>query len=284
MTSRQNQEPKIARELLDLGRADLSLPYPCVMGILNATPDSFSDGGRHDAPAAALAHARAMIAEGADILDIGAESTRPGALAVSSDEEWQRLAAILPEATKLGVPVSIDTYKAEIARRACLEGAAIINDVWGLQRDPAMADTAAEAGAVVIMMHNRLQADPDIDILADIDRWFERSMELAEKAGIPRKHQILDPGIGFGKTVDQNFIIINRLESLNKHGLPLLVGASRKRMIGAVLGVETDDRLYGSLAVHVAAMQKGAAIIRVHDVKPHKDAARIIAAIRRESV
>lgn len=280
MTDRKHHEP----EVLDLGRPDLRLPFPAVMGILNLTPDSFSDGGRHDAPVAALAHARAMIAEGADILDIGGESTRPGARAVPVEEEWRRIEEILPQACRLGVPVSIDTYKAEIARRACASGAAIINDVWGLQRDPAMADTAAETGAAVIMMHNRLQADPDIDILSDIDRSFERSMELAEKAGIPRERLVLDPGIGFGKTVDQNFVILNRLESLMKHGLPLLVGASRKRMIGAVLGVETDDRLYGSLAVHVAAMQKGAAIIRVHDVRPHKDAARVIAAIRREFV
>ncbi|MBA5778675.1 dihydropteroate synthase [Stappia sp. F7233] len=254
------------------------------MGILNVTPDSFSDGGRHDAPAAALDHARRMIAEGADILDIGGESTRPGAPAVSAEEEWRRLAPVVEHVIALGCPVSIDTYKAETARRALALGASIVNDVWGLQRDPAMADTVAEAGAAVVMMHNREAADAGLDILADIDRFFENSMRLAERAGIARERQVLDPGIGFGKTVDQNFQVLNRLEELHKHGLPLLVGASRKRMIGAVLGVETDDRLYGSLAVHTIAMQKGAAIIRAHDVRPHKDAARMAAAIFREHV
>ncbi|WP_417687746.1 dihydropteroate synthase [Roseibium sp.] len=257
---------------------------PHVMGILNVTPDSFSDGGRFNAVHAAVAHARQMISEGADILDIGGESTRPGSTPVTLDDEWSRLAPMLEPVADLGTPVSIDTYKAEVARRACAAGAIIINDVWGLQRDPAMPDAAAETGAHVIMMHNREAADPDIDILADIDRWFERSMELAEKAGIPREKQILDPGFGFGKTIDQNFQILNRFETLKKHGLPVLAGASRKRMIGAVLSVETDDRLYGSLSVHLLAMQKGAAIVRVHDVRPHVDAARILAAMVAEHV
>lgn len=255
-----------------------------VMGILNVTPDSFSDGGRHNVADKALHHARAMAAEGADILDIGGESTRPGSVPVAPEEEWTRLAPILEPVTELGVPVSIDTYKAEIARRACRAGAVIVNDVWGLQKDPAMADTVAECQVPVVMMHNRLEAAPQIDILADIDRFFETSMGLADKAGIPRDRQILDPGFGFGKTVDQNFQILNRFESLKKHGLPVLVGASRKRMIGAVLGVETDDRLFGSLAVHMMALQKGAAIIRVHDVRPHADSVRMLEAIQLERI
>ena len=256
---------------------------PHVMGILNVTPDSFSDGGRHAAEEDALAHARKMIAEGADILDIGGESTRPGSEPVSLEDEWDRLAPVLGKVADLGVPVSIDTYKAEIARRACAAGAVIINDVWGLQKDPAMPEVAAASGAHVIMMHNRDKADPAIDILSEIDRWFERSMHLADKAGIPKDKQILDPGFGFGKTANQNYQILNRFQTLKKHGLPVLAGASRKRMIGAVLNAETDDRLYGSLAVHLLACQKGAAIVRVHDVRPHADAVRILAATVTES-
>lgn len=253
-----------------------------VMGILNVTPDSFSDGGRFDAADKALDHARSMIAEGADILDIGAESTRPGSEPVGLENEWARLAPVLEPVCELGCPVSIDTYKAEIARRAGAAGAALVNDVWGLQKDLAMADTVAELGVPVVMMHNREAADADIDILADMDRFFETSMELAERAGIAKEKQILDPGFGFGKTIDQNFLILNRLETLQKHGLPILAGASRKRMIGAVLGVETDERLFGSIAVHMTAVTKGASIIRVHDVRPHADCVRILEATRLE--
>ncbi|MFN3498977.1 MAG: dihydropteroate synthase [Pannonibacter indicus] len=264
---------------------DLAGPArPHVMGILNVTPDSFSDGGQHAAAEAAIAHARQMIAEGADIIDIGGESTRPGAAPVSLDDEWARLAPVLEPVVALGCPVSIDTYKAETARRACRAGVAIVNDVWGLQKDPAMADVVAEAGVHVVMMHNREVADPAIDILADIDRFFERSMELAERAGIAREKMILDPGFGFGKTVDQNFLVLNRFASLRKHGLPLLSGASRKRMIGAVLDVPPQERLYGSLAVHLLSLERGAAILRVHDVRPHVEAAKIFAAMKREAV
>ena len=254
-----------------------------VMGILNVTPDSFSDGGLHYAAEQAVAHARTMKADGADILDIGGESTRPGSEPVSLDDEWSRIAYVLEQIVELGLPVSIDTYKAEVARRACAAGALIINDVWGLQKDPAMPDAAAETGAHVIMMHNRTKADASIDIMADIDRWFERSMELADRAGIPKDKQILDPGFGFGKTMDQNYVILNRLDQLKKHGLPILAGASRKRMIGAVLDMPTEDRLYGSLAVHLIAVQKGATIVRAHDVRPHADAVRILQATLNES-
>ena len=254
-----------------------------VMGILNVTPDSFSDGGRHEAAEVALAHARAMIAEGADIIDIGAESTRPGAAAVDETAEWARLEPVLEPVIALGVPVSIDTYKAAIARRACALGAALINDVWGLQKDPAMADVVAEAGVPVVMMHNRLEADASIDILSDIDRFFERSMEMAARAGIPRERQILDPGFGFGKTMDQNYLVLNCLDHLARHGLPVLAGASRKRMIGAVLDVPTEERLFGSLAVHLLAAERGAVIVRVHDVRPHVEALAIQAAMRREA-
>lgn len=261
---------------------DLPMTRPHVMGILNITPDSFSDGGRYTAEQSALEHARKMIFERADIIDIGGESTRPGAKPVELENEWSRLAPVLEPVIELRTPVSVDTYKAEIARRACAAGVAMVNDIWGLQQDPAMADIVAEAGVPIVMMHNRLQADPNLDIMADIDAFFERSMTLAEKAGIPKEHQILDPGFGFGKTLDQNYLILNRFEALQKHGLPILVGASRKRMIGAALDVETNERLFGSLAVHTLAMAKGAAIIRVHDVRPHADAARLIEATVQE--
>lgn len=258
---------------------------PHVMGILNVTPDSFSDGGLHDTAEAALAHASRMIAEGADILDVGAESTRPGSQTVAEAEEWARLEPVLDRVIALGAPVSIDTYKAEIARRACAAGALIVNDVWGLQKDPAMADAVAEAGVHVVMMHNRSEADAGIDILSDIDRSFEASMRLADRAGIAKDRQILDPGFGFGKTMDQNFLVLNRLETLKKHGLPLLAGASRKRMIRAVTGAEKmEDRLYGSLAAHMIALMKGAAIVRAHDVGPHAEAARMLEATTLERV
>ncbi len=263
-------------------RFDAGHQRPHVMGILNVTPDSFSDGGRHANADAALRRAQEMILEGADILDVGGESTRPGSEPVPLDLEWSRLDPILDQVIDMGTPVSIDTYKAEIARRACAAGAVIVNDVWGLQKDPAMADVVAEAGVHVVMMHNRLAADAGLDILSDIDRFFEISMELAEKAGIAREKQILDPGFGFGKTINQNFIVLNRFETLKKHGLPLLAGASRKRMIGAVLEAETEDRLFGSVAVHMTAMLKGASIVRAHDVSPHADCVRMIEATRLE--
>ena len=266
---------KAASYALPAGRAH-------VMGILNVTPDSFSDGGRHNEEQAALAHAKAMIAEKADILDIGAESTRPGSEPVSLEDEWARLAPVLEPVCDLGIPVSIDTYKAEIARRACAAGTVIVNDVWGLQRDPLMADTVAEAGVHVVMMHNREKADSTIDVMSDVDRFFETSLRLAHAAGIPEDRQILDPGFGFGKTIDQNFLILNRFKDLKKHGRPILAGASRKRMIGAVLNVETDDRLYGSMAVHLTALLNGASILRAHDVGPHADCVRMLDAIRLE--
>lgn len=264
-----------APRLLRHSRGVLPLDRPRVMGILNITPDSFSDGGRFLARDDALASARRMIAHGVDVIDVGAESTRPNALPVPADEEWRRLAPVLAAIVALGAPVSIDTYKADVAAKACALGAVIVNDIWGLRKDPEMAATIAETGAAVIMMHNRETTDPGLDIIADIDRAFERSMEIAARAGIPPERQMLDPGIGFGKTPDQSYKVINRLEHFARHGLPLLLGASRKRLIGAVLDVDTEDRLYGSLALHTIAFLKGAAMVRVHNVQPHVDAARI---------
>ena len=259
----------------------LALGRPIVMGVLNVTPDSFSDGGDFLEPAAAIDHARRMIAEGADVLDIGAESTRPygGAVAVSMAEEMRRLAPILPTVVALGVPVSIDTMKAEVAAWALAAGAAIVNDVWGLQRDSELPRLVAQHAVPVIIMHNREAADPSIDIIADISAFFSRSLDIAARAGIARQNIVLDPGIGFGKTPEQSLTAIARLPELKSFGLPLLVGASRKRFINTVSPAPPDQRLSGSIAAHLVAVAGGAAIIRTHDVAETIQALRVAAAI-----
>jgi dihydropteroate synthase len=271
---------KPARDALS---ALLALGRPLVMGILNVTPDSFSDGGRFIDPAKAIAHAGAMAAQGADILDIGAESTRPygGATPVAADEETARLSPVLPAVLKLGLPVSIDTIKASVAAWALDQGAAIVNDVWGLQRDPAMAPLVAKRGVPVIVMHNRDSADPNIDIIAEVAAFFARSLEIAGRAGIARENIVLDPGIGFGKTPEQSLTCIARLAEFKRFGLPLLVGASRKRFINAVTPSSPDDRLGGSIASHLEAVNNGASIVRAHDVAETVQALRVAAAIGR---
>lgn len=258
----------------------LARPVPAVMGILNVTPDSFSDGGNFNAPERALAHARAMIAAGADIIDVGAESTRPyGSRPVSADEEWQRLAPVLPDVVALGVPLSIDSMKASVTARALEAGVAIANDVWGLQRDPDMARVVAEHGAPVVVMHNRDEVDPSIDIMADIVAFFARTLEIAAKAGIPENHLILDPGIGFGKTPEQSMTALARGDELARFGLPVLVGASRKKFISTIVPSEPLERIGGSLAAHLIGVQRGAKIIRAHDVAETVQALRVAAAI-----
>ena len=259
----------------------LALQRPLVMGILNVTPDSFSDGGAFLSPDAAVAHAEQMIREGADIIDIGGESTRPSPsrVAVSAAEELRRLELVLQAVVRMGRPVSIDTMKATVAAWALDCGAAIVNDVWGLQRDPEMAEVVARYRAPVIIMHNRDAADPRIDIMADIAAFFELSLAIAARAGIRRDLIVLDPGIGFGKTAEQSMTAIARLDRLKTFGLPLLVGASRKRLINAVVPAPPDQRLGGSLAAHILAVERGAAIIRAHDVAATVQALRVIAAI-----
>jgi dihydropteroate synthase len=261
----------------------LAKARPLVMGVLNVTPDSFSDGGRFLDPQAALAHARRLAAEGADILDVGAESTRPygGAVRVSLEEERARLEPVLSEVIALGIPISIDTLKAAIAAWALDLGAAIVNDVWGLQRDADMARIVAERGATVVIMHNRETADPAIDIVAEVTSFFRRSLDLAARAGIPRERIILDPGIGFGKTAEQSLTCIAWLDAWRGFGTPLLVGASRKRFIHSVAPSDPMERLGGSLAAHLLAVENGAAIVRVHDVAATVQALAVAAAIRR---
>jgi dihydropteroate synthase len=252
------------------------------MGILNITPDSFSDGGQFLDPDLALAQARRMIAEGADILDIGAESTRPygGMQPVGEADEKARLAPVLGAVVAIGLPVSIDTLKASVAAWALDQGAAIVNDVWGLQHDPAMAQLVAKRDVPVIVMHNRDAADPAIDIVADVLTFFARSLEIAAQAGIARDKIVLDPGIGFGKTPEQSITCIARLAEFKKFGLPILLGASRKKFINSVTPSQPRERIGGSLAAHLAGVQNGAAIVRVHDVKETVQALRVAAAIR----
>ncbi|MEO6381366.1 MAG: dihydropteroate synthase [Nitrobacter sp.] len=261
-------------------RALLSRPYPAVMGVLNITPDSFSDGGQFIAPDQALAQAHRMIAEGADIIDIGAESTRPyGSQPVSHDDEIRRLKPVLAAAVALGVPVSIDSMKSSVVAWALDTGAVIANDVWGLQRDPDMARVVAAHNAPIIVMHNRDTADATIDIMRDLVAFFNRSLDLAAKAGIPSGHIVLDPGIGFGKTQEQSMIALARLDELRTFGLPVLVGASRKRFISTVVPSEPKERLGGSLAAHLIAARGGARIIRTHDVADTVQALRVAQAI-----
>jgi dihydropteroate synthase len=258
----------------------LSRPYPAVMGILNVTPDSFSDGGQFIAPESALAQARRMITEGADIIDIGAESTRPyGAQLISAEEELQRLRPVLGEVVALGTPVSIDSMKSTVVAWALGAGAGIANDVWGLQRDPDMAGVIAEHRMPVIVMHNRDQADAAVDIMQDIAAFFTRSLDIAARAGISESHIVLDPGIGFGKTPQQSMIVLARLDELRSFGLPVLVGASRKRFISTVTPSEPHQRLGGSIAAHVLAAKNGARIIRTHDVAETVQALRVARAI-----
>jgi len=260
----------------------LSQNRPVIMGVLNVTPDSFSDGGQFIDPDTAIDHARRMTAEGADILEVGAESTRPygGSKPVTLEEELSRLQHVLPTVVQMGVPVSIDTMKPEVALWALGLGASIVNDVWGLQRDPNMARVVAEHGVPVIVMHNRYKAEASINIMSDINAFFSHSIDLAEKAGILREYIVLDPGIGFGKTPEQSMEAIAKLETFKRFNLPILIGASRKRFIDSVSPSLPLERIGGSLAAHLLAVRNGAAIIRTHDVAETIQAFRVDAALR----
>jgi dihydropteroate synthase len=253
---------------------------PAVMGILNVTPDSFSDGGRFQAFEAAVAHARAMAAAGCDIIDVGGESTRPGAAPVPAAEELARIAPVLTELARLlDVPLSIDTYKAAVAAKAVEIGAVMINDVWGMQMDPGMADVVVQTEAAVVITHNRTERDGSVDIFADMRRFFDRSLALAAKAGVPSDAIILDPGIGFGKTTQQNVEALRRIPDLKDYGFPILIGASRKRFLGSLTGDGIEGTLIGTVAVNLIAAAAGASIFRVHDVAEHVAALRVWHAI-----
>jgi dihydropteroate synthase len=253
-----------------------------IMGILNVTPDSFSDGGRFLEPALAVGQGKRMMTEGADIIDIGGESTRPygDATSVPLAEELARLAPVLPRLAEIGATISIDTMKAEVAAWALDAGARMVNDVWGLQRDPDMAHLIAQRDVPIVIMHNRDTPEAAIDIMADIEAFFARSLAIAEGAGVARDNIVLDPGIGFGKTPEQSLAVLARLERLKAFGLPLLVGASRKRFIDKVSPSPPERRLGGSLAAHLCAAADGARIIRAHDVAETVQALKVAAAIR----
>jgi dihydropteroate synthase len=248
---------------------------------LTVTPASFSDGGQFLAPERALAQARRLVAEGADVIDIGAESTRPygGMAPISAEQELRRLQPILAEIVALGVPVSIDSMKADVAAFALDAGVVIVNDVWGLQRDSRMAGLVAARNCPVIVMHNRDRADPGIDIMKDIAAFFARSLDIADRAGILRANIVLDPGIGFGKTAEQSITALARLHELKSFGLPLLVGASRKSFIASIVPSEPQQRLGGSISAHLLAARHGAKIIRAHDVAETVQALKVMAAI-----
>ena len=261
-------------------------PRPSVMGVVNVTPDSFSDGGLNFDPDAAADAARRMLAEGAAIVDIGGESTRPGAEGVTLEEELRRVVPVL-ERLDGGVPVSIDTAKAEVARRALALGAELVNDVTALRGDPELAGVVADSGAYVCLMHMQgeprtMQVAPSYDdVASEVAAFLEERLRFAVDAGIPEEHVCLDPGIGFGKTVEQNFELVARLDVLVALGRPVLVGFSRKNSLGRVLG-DPDARtgpLSASLAAAVAAYERGATILRAHDVKEHVEALTVASAI-----
>jgi dihydropteroate synthase len=251
-----------------------------LMGILNVTPDSFSDGGRFNSRDRAVEQARKLTADGADIVDVGAESTRPGHTPITAEDEWARLAPLLePLLEEVDAPFSIDTYKAATARRATELGVVVVNDVWGLQHDAAMADTVAEAGAALVVMHNRTDTDPAIDIVADLRRFFDHSLDLAQRAGIPNERIILDPGIGFGKTKQQNLAALAATTELQEYGLPILIGISRKSIFGALLGATVEGRLIGTIAANLVTAIYGARLFRVHDPAEHRAAFTVLDAI-----
>jgi len=266
----------------------LHLDRPQVMGIVNITPDSFSDGGRYFDSSRALAHALELVEEGADILDIGGESTRPGAAEVSVQEELDRVITIIEAlAAEVPVPISIDTSKPEVMYEALRSGAGFLNDVRALQ-EPGALETASKSDVPVCLMHmhgapRTMQDDPHYDdVVADVEEFFRQRIAACEQAGIKRERILLDPGFGFGKTLEHNISLLSELERFQSLDCPLLVGMSRKRMIGTLLGdVPPDQRLYGSVSAAVVAAMKGAAIIRVHDVRPTVEALKVVTAIQR---
>jgi len=265
----------------------LALDRPVVVGVLNATPDSFSDGGLHLEPAAAVDRAWRMIEEGAGVIDVGGESTRPGADPVPAAEQWRRIEPVLSRASELPVPLSVDTTELEVASRALEAGAAILNDVSGLRFEPRLAELAAESGAGLILMHMR--GDPrtmqdDVaydDLLGEVRSALERSIGRALERGCGRDQLVVDPGIGFGKSAAGNLELIARLRELEGLGAPILVGPSRKSFIGKVLDLPVDQREEGTVAACVMALDRGARLFRVHDPRRARRALDLAEAIRR---
>ncbi|MBH0330056.1 dihydropteroate synthase [Brevibacillus brevis] len=270
---RARRELNCGQYVLPLGERTL------VMGILNVTPDSFSDGGRYVDVEAALAQARAMVEAGADLIDIGGESTRPGSEAVDEATELDRVLPVIRMLSQeLSVPLSIDTYKAAVAERAIMEGAHIINDVWGAKRDPRMADVAARLDVPIILMHNREDTDYH-DFFPNYIKDLRESVQIALQAGVKQERIILDPGIGFVRTVEQNLETMRRLDDLVGLGYPVLLATSRKRMIGHVLDLPVDERVEGTAATVALGAAKGCHMVRVHDVKEMKRVTKMMDAM-----
>ena len=247
------------------------------LGIVNATPDSFSDGGRFATADAAAAHGARLVGEGAAIVDVGGESTRPGASVVAADEEMSRVVPVVAAlAARLDAPISVDTYKSQVAATALAAGASIVNDIWGFQRDPDMARVVADAGAAAALMHNRAAVDPELDVVADVLAFLKRSIDIALAAGVAEDRLIVDPGFGFGKTPRQNLTLIRRLDEIAALGRPVLLGVSRKSTIGLITGQPSPaERVAGSIAAALIGAIKGAAILRVHDVAAHVQALKV---------
>lgn len=270
----------------ELSRRTLSLERPLIMGILNVTPDSFSDGGRFFSIEAAVERALEMEKDGADIIDIGGESTRPNAPAVTLQEELDRVLPVIEALhTRVTVPISIDTYKARVAEAACAAGAEIVNDVTGLMFDPEMAAAVAKADAGLVVMHTRgmpdtMQKDTGYDdLIAEVRNYLAGSIELARKAALPEERIAIDPGLGFGKSVEGNLELIKRLEEFLPLGRPILVGPSRKSFIGAVTGRGGGERIFGTAAAVALSIVHGATIVRVHDVAAMRDVALMTRAL-----
>lgn len=270
---------------LDCAGRLLKLDVPRVMGIVNVTPDSFSDGGAHDSTDAAVAHGLRLAAEGADLLDVGGESTRPGAGEVPVEEELRRVIPVIERlAAETSLPISVDTSKPEVMRAAVAAGAGLINDVFALRREGAL-DAAAAAGVPVVLMHMQgeprtMQDAPDYDdLVGDVHRFLAERIFACEMAGVPKKSIVLDPGYGFGKTGAHNLLLLRQQSRLLDLGLPLLAGLSRKRFLGEITGREVGDRLHASVAAAVLAAEYGARILRVHDVAATVDALKLWAAV-----
>ncbi len=243
-----------------------------IMGILNVTPDSFSDGGRYNSIDRALKRVEEMIDEGADIIDIGGESTRPGYTQISAAEETERVVPVIERiSAEFDIPISADTYKSAVAEEAAKAGANMLNDIWGFKQDSKMADIAVKYGLPVCLMHNRREP-VYTDLIKEVIEDMEQSIGIGLKAGMKKENIVIDPGIGFGKTYEQNLEIINRLEEFNTLGCPLLLGTSRKSVIGLTLDLPPEERTEGTIATSVMAVLKGAGFVRVHDVRANKRA------------
>ncbi|MFA5626706.1 MAG: dihydropteroate synthase [Thiohalomonadaceae bacterium] len=272
--------------ILDCAGKALDLSSPQVMGILNVTHDSFSDGGSFIDPQVAVAHARQMVAEGAAIIDVGGESTRPGAEAISVAEELRRVLPVIEIlAAELSVPISVDTSKPEVMRAAVAAGAGMINDVYAL-RQPGALVAAAECAVPICLMH--MQGEPRsmqhaphyVDVVQEVGEFLAERVSACVAAGIPRERLLIDPGFGFGKNLLHNLVLLKHLPALNTQGLPLVVGISRKSMLGAILDRPLDERVHGSVAAHTLAVWLGASLVRVHDVKASVDALKLVQAVQ----